>query len=104
MLLKYLFASLNRDRFEKLALSINYNFHRKYSKVEVLFFFVATPSYNQLLYLLFFTSYERERDRLFLAHQMRISEILPWDRKSYLTHAILLRARNYNASLKLRKT
>ena len=24
---------------------------------------------------------------MFLAHQIRISEILPWDRKSYLTHA-----------------
>ena len=28
---------------------------------------------------------------LFLQHQIGISEILPWDRKSYLTHAILLR-------------
>ena len=27
----------------------------------------------------------------FLAHRIRISEILPWDRKSYLTHAILPR-------------
>ena len=27
----------------------------------------------------------------FLAHWIRISEILPWDRKSYLTHAILAR-------------
>ena len=27
----------------------------------------------------------------FLAHQIRISEILPWDRKFYLTHAILPR-------------
>ena len=27
--------------------------------------------------------------QLFLAHRIRISEILPWDRKSYLTHAIL---------------
>ena len=27
----------------------------------------------------------------FIAHQIRISEILPWDRKSYLTHAILPR-------------
>ena len=27
----------------------------------------------------------------FLAHPIRISEILPWDRKSYLTHAILPR-------------
>ena len=26
-----------------------------------------------------------------LAHRIRISEILPWDRKSYLTHAILSR-------------
>ena len=26
-----------------------------------------------------------------LAHRIRISEILPWDRKSYLTHAILPR-------------
>ena len=26
---------------------------------------------------------------LFLAHGIRTSEILPWDRKSYLTHAIL---------------
>ena len=25
------------------------------------------------------------------AHRIRISEILPWDRKSYLTHAILPR-------------
>ena len=29
--------------------------------------------------------------KLILAHRIRISEILPWDRKSYLTHAILLR-------------
>ena len=27
----------------------------------------------------------------FLAHRIGISEILPWDRKSYLTHAILPR-------------
>ena len=27
----------------------------------------------------------------FLAHRIRISEILPWDRKSYLTQAILPR-------------
>ena len=27
-----------------------------------------------------------------LAHRIRISEILPWDIKSYLTHAILPRA------------
>ena len=25
------------------------------------------------------------KDPLFLAHQIRISKILPWDRKSYLT-------------------
>ena len=28
---------------------------------------------------------------IILAHGIRISEILPWDRKSYLTHAILPR-------------
>ena len=28
---------------------------------------------------------------VFLAHQIRISEILSWNRKSYLTHAILPR-------------
>ena len=28
---------------------------------------------------------------IILAHQIRISEILPWDRKSYFTHAILPR-------------
>ena len=28
---------------------------------------------------------------IFLAHRIRLSEILPWDRKSYLTHAILPR-------------
>ena len=28
---------------------------------------------------------------LFLAHWVRISEIIPWDRNSYLTHAILPR-------------
>ena len=27
-----------------------------------------------------------------LVHRIRISEILPWDRKSYLTHVILPRA------------
>ena len=27
----------------------------------------------------------------FLAHRIRISEILPWNRKSYLTHAIFPR-------------
>ena len=26
-------------------------------------------------------------EMLFLAHRIRIPEILPWDRKSYLTHA-----------------
>ena len=30
-------------------------------------------------------------DRTFLAHNIRISEILPRDRKSYLTHVILPR-------------
>ena len=30
-------------------------------------------------------------DTFILAHRIRISEILPWDRKSYLTHAILPR-------------
>ena len=29
--------------------------------------------------------------QIFLAHQIRISEVLPWARKSYLTHAILPR-------------
>ena len=29
--------------------------------------------------------------QIYLAHRIRISEILPWDRKSYLTHAILPR-------------
>ena len=29
--------------------------------------------------------------RIILAHRIRISEIIPWDRKSYLTHAILPR-------------
>ena len=28
---------------------------------------------------------------LFLAHRIRVSDILPWDRKSYLTHVILSR-------------
>ena len=28
------------------------------------------------------------RDTSFLAHRIRISEILPWDRKSYLTQAV----------------
>ena len=32
----------------------------------------------------------RHRD-IFLAHRIRISEILPWDRKSYLIQAILPR-------------
>ena len=30
-------------------------------------------------------------DNSMFAHWIRISEILPWDRKSYLTNAILLR-------------
>ena len=30
-------------------------------------------------------------ENTFLAYGIRISEILPWDRKSYLTHAILTR-------------
>ena len=29
------------------------------------------------------------KERIFHVHRIRISEILPWDRKSYLTHAIL---------------
>ena len=29
--------------------------------------------------------------KLFLGHRIRISEILPWDIKSYLTHTILNR-------------
>ena len=32
--------------------------------------------------------------KFILAHQIRISETLPWDRKSYLTHAILPRTSN----------
>ena len=31
------------------------------------------------------------KENYFLAHGIRISEILPWGRKSYLTHAILQR-------------
>ena len=35
--------------------------------------------------------YQLDAKVKFLAHRIRISEILPWDRKSYLTHAILPR-------------
>ena len=31
------------------------------------------------------------QDSCTVAHQIRVSDILPWDRKSYLTHAILPR-------------
>ena len=31
------------------------------------------------------------KDKNFLAHRIRISEILHWDRKSYVTHTILPR-------------
>ena len=31
------------------------------------------------------------KDFFFLAHRIGISEILPWDRKFYLTHAVLPR-------------
>ena len=34
------------------------------------------------------------REKLILAYRIRISEILPWDRKSYPTHAILPRTSN----------
>ena len=34
---------------------------------------------------------EQTMEAPFLAHRIRISEILPWDRKSYLTQAILAR-------------
>ena len=33
--------------------------------------------------------------RQFSCHQIRISQILPWDRKSYLNHAILPRTSSY---------
>ena len=36
---------------------------------------------------------------LFLAHQIRTSEILPWDRKSYLTHVILPRLSHKGCTL-----
>ena len=36
-------------------------------------------------------SFNTFRKNIILAHPIRISEILPWDRKSYLTHAILPR-------------
>ena len=32
---------------------------------------------------------QHRQENIFLAHRIRISEILPWDRKSYLTHPIL---------------
>ena len=38
-----------------------------------------------------FTSISGKGGHYFLAHRIRISEILPWDRQSYLTHAILPR-------------
>ena len=31
---------------------------------------------------------EQERESCFLAHRVRISETLPWDRKSFLAHRI----------------
>ena len=34
------------------------------------------------------------REKLIIAYRIRISEILPWDRKSYPTHAILPRTPN----------
>ena len=34
---------------------------------------------------------ERYKQLSFLAHRIRISDILSWDRKSYLTHVILPR-------------
>ena len=37
------------------------------------------------------TKVAASKERVILAHRIRISEILPWDRKSYLTHAILPR-------------
>ena len=38
-----------------------------------------------------FTAAKVSGETVFLAHLIRISEILPWDRKSYLSHAILLK-------------
>ena len=39
-----------------------------------------------------YRSFSHDTIVIFLAHWIRISEILPWDSKSYLTHAILPRA------------
>ena len=38
-----------------------------------------------------FHNHRHARIKKFLAHRIRISEIWPWDRKFYLTHAILPR-------------
>ena len=40
-----------------------------------------------------------DKGRIFLAHRIRISDILSWDRKSYLTHAILPRLSRYGCTL-----
>ena len=34
------------------------------------------------------TKVDASKERVILAHRIRISEILPWDRKPYLTHAV----------------
>ena len=43
---------------------------------------------------------DKKEEKSMTAHKIRISEILPWDRKSYLTHAIYSWSWDYNASLK----
>ena len=48
----------------------------------------SIPDLCLLLYFIDFLLMDGFR---ILGHQIRISEILPWDRKSYLTHAILPR-------------
>ena len=44
--------------------------------------FENVEGWTEIIYMVYY---------IILAHQIRISEILPWDRKSYLTYAILPR-------------
>ena len=47
--------------------------------------------YYDHTHLLFWQHDTINQADIFLAHHLGICKILPWDRKSYLTHAILLR-------------
>ena len=51
----------------------------------------AAVIYTAIVSIKMYNQVQEISVQVLLAHQIRISEILPWDRNSYLTHVILPR-------------